>query len=105
MQQSHTIIKGIIVLLLIAGLTGCDTFEDINPFNNEKEAQGLVEAIGDNSLTVEGIVYTVTSKTKYGGFDSLADLSVGDEVEIEYKENGGDREAIEVELAGNEDDD
>ena len=56
-----------------------------------------------NALTVDGIDYAVTDKTEFEGFDSLADLAVGDEVEIEYKENGGNREAVEVELAGADD--
>jgi PDZ domain-containing secreted protein len=91
--------------LLGLGLIGCDTLEDINPFSNEQEAQGLVESLGDNTLTVDGIAYTVTSDTEFEGIDSLADLQVGDEVEIEYEENNGTREALEIELAGAEDDD
>lgn len=105
MKNLNTFLKGIPVLLLGVGLTGCDTLEDLNPFSDEKEAQGLVESLGDNTLTVDGIAYTVTDDTEFEGIDSLADLKVGDEVEIEYEENGGTREAIEIELAGAEDDD
>jgi hypothetical protein len=47
----------------------------------------------------------VTGDTEYEGLTGLADLSVGDEVEIEYEDRDGGREAVEVELAGAEDDD
>lgn len=105
MKRTRTILKGFVLLLLVFSVTGCDTLEGINPFNNEKEVSGVVEAIGDNTLTVDGIEYTVTADTEYEGISGLADLSVGDEVEIEYKEKSGGREAVEVELAGADDDD
>ena len=105
MKRANAVLKGLIMLLLVFGFVGCDTLEDLNPFDSEKEVTGIVEAIGDNSLTVEGIEYRVTDKTEFEGITGLADLAVGDEVEIEYKENGGSREAVEVELAGAEDND
>ena len=95
-------LKGLALVLLIFMAAGCDTIEDI--FEKDKEVTGIVEAIGANSLTVDGIAYTVTDKTEFEGISGLSDLAVGDEVEIEYKEtNGGGREALEVELAGAED--
>ncbi len=104
MKRASTVLKGLVMLLLVFGFVGCDTLEDLNPFDSEKEVSGIVEAIGSGSLTVDGIEYTVTDKTEFEGINGLADLAVGDEVEIEYKENGGVREAVEVELAGAEDD-
>ena len=105
MKHTTAIMKGGLLLLLVFGLVGCDSFDDL--FENEKEVQGIVEAIAadGSSLTVDGIVYRVTSNTEYEGISGLADLSVGDEVEIEYEEQGGDRVAVEVELAGADDDD
>lgn len=105
MKHAHTILKGFVMLLLVVGFTGCDTLEDLNPFNDEKEVTGVVEALTDSSLTVDGIEYTVTDKTTYEGISGLQDLTVGDEVEVEYKENGSSREAVEVELAGADSDD
>jgi hypothetical protein len=105
MKHAHTILKGLVLLLLVFGFVGCDTLEDLNPFNNEKEVSGIVEAIGSNSLTVDGIEYRVTSDTEFEGISGLSDLSVGDEVEIEYEEDGGTRTAVEIELAGADDDD
>lgn len=105
MKRTRTILKGLVLLLLVSSIAGCDTLEGINPFNNEKEVSGVVEAIGNNALTVDGIEYTVTDQTEYEGIDGLADLSVGDEVGIEYKEKNGGREAVEIELAGSGDDD
>ena len=95
-------LKGLMLVLLFFMAAGCDTVDDL--FENEKEVNGIVEAIGDNSLTVDGIPYTVTDKTEFDGFDSLSDLNVGDEVEVEYKENGGVREAVEIELGADSDD-
>ncbi len=103
MKRASNVLKGLVMLLLVFGFVGCDTLEDLNPFDSEKEVTGIVEVIGANSLTVGGIEYMVTDKTEFDGIDGLADLAVGDEVEIEYKENGGVREAVEVELAGAED--
>lgn len=104
MKRARTVVKGLVLLLFVVGFVGCDTLESLNPFDNDKEVSGIIEAIGASSLTVDGIEYTVTSKTEFEGVDGLADLAVGDEVEIEYKENGGAREALEIELGGADDD-
>ena len=105
MKRASTILKALVMLLLVFGFVGCDTLEDLNPFDSEKEVTGTVEAIGASSLTVDGIEYTVTDKTEFDGITGLADLAVGDEVEVEYEENGGAREAVEIELAGADSDD
>lgn len=102
MKRIRNLFSGLLVILMAVTLVGCDTFEDI--FENEKETQGIVEALTDNTLTVDGIEYTVTSNTEYEGITGLADLQVGDEVEVEYEEKNGGREAVEVELAGADDD-
>ena len=99
MKRATLLIRSLAVLVLAFGFIACDTLEDVNPFNNEKEVQGIVEAIGDASLTVDGIEYTVTADTEFDGIDGLADLAVGNEVEVEYEESGGARTAVEVELA------
>ena len=83
------------LFLLFSGLAGCDLLEDT--LGNEKEVQGTVEAISDSALTVDGIAYRVTSSTEYEGISGLGNLSVGDEVEIEYEEHGGSRRALEIE--------
>lgn len=91
-------------LLFAFGVAGCDALEDINPFSNEKEVKGVVEAIGASSLTVDGIEYAVTDKTEFeGSLNGLSDLSVGVEVEIDYKEKNSRREAVEVGLASEDD--
>ena len=41
-------------MLLVFGLAGCDALEGINPFDNEKEAKGFIEAIDGSTLTVDG---------------------------------------------------
>ena len=106
MRRTTRILRAFVLLFVVAGLAGCDTLEDINPFNDEKEVEGIVEAKTDNSLTVDGIDYMVTAETEFeGSLESLDDVNVGDEVEIEYEENGGAREALEVELVGDDDDD
>lgn len=98
MKRLHIALKGLVLLAFVIGLAGCDFFEDINPFDNEKETHGVIETIGDNFLMVDGIEYRVTEQTKFEGIDGLGDLSVGDEVEIEYKKKSGGREAVEIEL-------
>ncbi len=101
MKRASMVLKGLVMLLLVFGFVGCDTLESINPFGSEKEVTGIIEAIGDNALTVDGIEYRVTDKTEFEGFNSLADLAVGNEVEIEYEEDSsGNRTAKEIELAG-----
>ncbi len=95
-------IRGLALVLLFFMAAGCDTVDDL--FENDKEVNGIVEAIGANSLTVDGIEYIVTDKTEFDGFDSLSDLSVGDAVEVEYKESNGVREAVEIELGHDSDD-
>lgn len=107
MRRTRTILTGLFAVLLLVGATGCDTLEGINPFNSENEITGVVETVDaqNNTLTVEGIQYTVTDNTEYEGIDGLSDLSSGDEVEIEYEEKSGGREAKEVEKGGSENDD
>lgn len=71
----------------------------------ENEVTGMVEAVGDRVLTIDGIDYAVSGRTEYEGISGLSDLSSGDEVEIEYEERNNGREALEVELAVAADDD
>lgn len=105
MRRTRTILKGLFVVLLLVGATGCDTLEGINPFNSENEVTGVVEAVDtqNSTLTVDGIVYTVNSDTKFEGINGLSDLSTGDKVEIEYEKKNGGREAKEIEKGGSED--
>ena len=103
MTRAIHMLKGVALLLLVFGFVGCDALEDL--IENEKEVQGIVEAIGENELTVDGIDYLVTADTEFeDGYESLADVSVGDEVEIEYEENDTGRVALEVEPADEDDD-
>ncbi|MBT8399141.1 MAG: DUF1344 domain-containing protein [Rhodothermia bacterium] len=88
-----------IAFLLVGVLAGCDALESINPFDNEKEVTGTVEAVDTSSLTVDGIAYAVTSDTEFDGYADLSEVSVGDKVEVEYDEKNGGREAKEVERA------
>ena len=100
MNHVNTALKGLVLLLFVSTLVGCDAFESINPFNNEKEVTGTVEAVGDAMLTVDAIDYAVTSSTTFeDGYAGLSDVSVGDRVEVEYEEVSGGREALEVEPA------
>ena len=99
---SINFIRGLAALLLVFGLAGCDAFE---VFDREKEVSGTVEEVGADYLIVDGITYEVTSRTEYEGITGLSDLAVGMEVEVEYEENGGTRTAVEIELAGADDDD
>ena len=97
-------VKGLALVLLIFMAAGCDTIGDL--FENDKETSGVIVDIQGSTLSLDdGFDYTVTDKTEYEGVDGLAGLAIGNEVEIEYKENGGVREALEVELAGAPDDD
>ena len=99
-------LRGLMLVLLVFAATGCDTVEGI--FENEKEAKGFIEAIDGNNISLDdGFVYIVDDKTEYEGVSGLSELNVDDEVEIEYKDRGDGttRAAVEVELAGAEDDD
>ena len=99
MNVRSMMLRTFVLVLLGFGLAGCDMLEDV--FENEKEVIGVVEAIAadGSSITVDGIEYRITSQTKYDdGLDSLDDLNVGDEVEVEYEEQGGSRVALEVDL-------
>ncbi|MDX1429147.1 MAG: DUF5666 domain-containing protein [Rhodothermales bacterium] len=99
MKRIPSILSALVVLLLGFQLAGCDALESINPFDNEKEVTGTVEAVDAASLTVDGISYAVTDNTKFDGYADLSEVSVGDKVEVEYEERNGGREAKEVEPA------
>lgn len=106
---AHTFLKRLLVACLVVGTTGCGALAGINPFDDEDENEvtGVIEAIDapNNTLTVEGIVYTVTDDTEFEGPSGLSDFSTGEEVEIEYKEENGERIAVEVERPEEDDDD
>jgi predicted small secreted protein len=91
-----------LVVLMAFGLTACDAFEI---FGDDKEIKGTVEDIGTDFILVDGVRYAVNGKTEFEGIDGLSDISIGDEVEIEYKESGGTRTALEIEVGDEEDDD
>ncbi len=86
--------------LLVFGLSGCDTFEDI--FENEQEVSGAIEQIGDDFVVVDATRFVVTADTQYDGIAGLGDLSVGDDVEVEYEDRGGQRVAVEIEFGDND---
>lgn len=103
MRRIHVLaLNGLVALFLVVGLTGCDAFE---VFDRDKETGGIVEEIGADFIVVDGVTYRVTSNTEFEGIDGLGDLSVGDEVEIEYKGEGSERTALEIEFGEEEDDD
>lgn len=68
---------------------------------------GAIEGIDapNNLFMVGGIVYTVTDDTEFEGLSGLSDLPTGEEVEIEYEEENGERIAAEVERPEENDDD
>lgn len=104
MKRARTaLLTGFAALLLAFSFAGCDTFESV--FDRDEEVSATIEEVGDDFIVADAIRYEVTSDTEYEGINGLADLSVGDEVEIEYEESGGTRRALEIELAGAEDDD
>ena len=90
-------VLGVIVL-------GCNAFglgED-----DENEVRVTVTAVAAASLTGnDGHVYRVDSNTEFEGLNSLADVQVGEVVEIEWDAISGssDRLALEIE-AGDHDD-
>ena len=90
------------LLLVAVGLAACDVFE---VFEDEKETRGIVEDIGSDYLVVDGIRYEVNSKTEFEGVNGLADISVGDEVEVGYEGSGSTRTALEIEVGDEDDDD
>jgi hypothetical protein len=66
--------------------------------NNERDIEGRVEAIGQTSLTVKGKEFHVDARTDFDdGLTSLADLKVGDKVEIDYVISGERFVAREIE--------
>lgn len=96
MHLGRNVLMAGLLVLVVGSLVGCDALESINPFDNEKEVTGLVEELGDDYLVVKAVRYNVTSDTKFEGITGLADLAVGDEVEVEYKESSGARTAVEI---------
>ena len=96
-------LSALFLVTVLAGSTGCDALEDA--FGDEAEAAGTVEAVDATSITVEATTYAVTAETEYEGYAGIGDVEVGDEVEIEYEDRGGELVALEVEDPANEDED
>jgi len=77
---------------------------------NEVDVDGRIEALGSNSLTVNGFTFLVTDRTEVEGEDdrplSFSDLREGDVVEVEgYRDRNGDLIAYEIEREDDDDDD
>ena len=88
--------------LLVFGLVGCNAFTGTDE-NEANEVRVTVQAIGSDYVDADdGIRYEVTSATQYEGFSSLADVTVGAEVDIEFEEiaNSNNRRALEIEDPG-----
>lgn len=68
------------------------------------ETQGTVEEIGADYLVVAGTRFDVDVETELEGFDSLAALTVGTEVEVDYVEqlNADGYLALEIEVVERE---
>lgn len=105
MKSAHTVLRGLVALLLVSGGIGFIALEAHGQSDDEKEVAGVVEAVDaqNNVVTVEGVTYTVTGETEYEGINSLSDLSSGEEVEIEYEETTSGREALAVETGDADD--
>lgn len=66
--------------------------------NDDRDIEGKVEAIGQTSLTVKGKEFHVDARTDFDdGLTSLADLKIGDRVEIDYVISGERLLAREIE--------
>ncbi len=89
------LLTGLTLAALMLAASGCDVVGDL--LGNEKEAEGVVEEVGTDYLIVDAMRYEVNGVTKFEGIESLAGISVGDEVSIEYQEHGGTRLALEIE--------
>ena len=100
-EVSTTMIRLLLIAFVSLGFVGCDMLEDV--FENENEVSGAVEEVGADYLVVEANRYTVTESTTFEGVSSLADIDVGDEVEVEYEENGSSRTALEIESGPDDD--
>ena len=83
------------LLLSVVGLSGCDTVEGV--FGGDNEVTGVVESVDASSLTVDATRYAVDANTTFEApYTALADVQVGDEVEIDYEDRAGERVALEI---------
>lgn len=82
-----------LVLLSPLPLAGCDVFE------GGLETEGNVDEVGGDYLVVDAIRYGVTGDTQFEGYSSLADVQVGDPVEVDYEDRGGERVATDIDAA------
>ncbi len=63
------------------------------------EIEGPVEAIdrGSRTFKAEGITFHITEETDFDDFDSLEEMKVGHEVEVDFEYRDGKHFALEVE--------
>jgi hypothetical protein len=100
-QSFKRIFGSLLFAVVLFGALGCDAIEDV--FEREKEVKGNIEEIGADYLVLDAIRYAVTDRTSFDGIGGLSELSVGEEVEVEYEETAGSRTALEIERAGSDD--
>jgi hypothetical protein len=63
----------------------------------EREMTASIDAFNEASITLLGQAIAVTDATDFEGFARLADLSVGDRVEVEFVLDGTTKRAVEIE--------
>ena len=99
----------IVALFLVVGLVGCNSLLGLDDDDDENEVTVTVQEVGADFLNADdGFRYEVTADTQYDdGFASLADVTVGALVEIEYADTGTPnvRTALEIEPDDGDDDD
>jgi hypothetical protein len=72
--------------------------DDGNRDDDEVEVEGAIEGLTDAEITVSGLTFALTDATELDGFDTLADLAVGDRVEVEgYVDADGALVASQIE--------
>lgn len=96
--MARTYLLRLSIVFLLFGGVGCEFLGIEDVFEDEKEIEGVVEAVGEDFVTVDGVRYTVTNETDFEeGYTSLSDVAIDDQVEVEYEEHNGERVALGVE--------
>ena len=82
--------RPLLLALLLVVLAACDVLGDGHA------AQGTVDAVAEAHLVVDAVAYAVTNRTVFEGYTGLADVRVGDRVEVDFEARNGERVATDV---------
>jgi hypothetical protein len=95
-----------LAVFLLACTAGCGAVGNIMGQQGNNEVRATVDEIARDYIVADRVRYALTRNTSFGRYSRPSDLSIGDEIVIEFEETRGRvRRAVRIERADDRYDD